>query len=216
MLTMTSSLRRRIRCVARRLTRDARGQSVIEFAVALPFLVLMSVGAFAVGMVIDRHLTLGQVTRNGGNMFARGVSFRDSATQNKQLIVDAASGLGMTIDGGTAVMYMSLLQKIPADATCGGSPCENAGLVVIARRFKIGNTSIEDSKFGMPTNLASDGNHNDFFDDSDAQADNVPAALTTSMEDNEILYAVEVYHEPDSLAFQGIFAPELMYSRAFF
>jgi hypothetical protein len=36
------------------------------------------------------------------------------------------------------------------------------------------------------------------------------------MAPNEILYAVEVYHEPDTLAFQGIFAPEVMYSRAFF
>jgi hypothetical protein len=33
---------------------------------------------------------------------------------------------------------------------------------------------------------------------------------------NEMLYAVEAYHEPSTLAFQGIFAPELMYSRAFF
>ena len=87
--------------------------------------------------------------------------------------------------------------------------------VVIAQRFTVGNTSIDDSKFGMPTNLLPDGNHADFFNDPDAVA-TVPAALSSVMAPNEILYAVEAYHRPDTLAFQGIFAPDLMYSRAFF
>jgi hypothetical protein len=36
------------------------------------------------------------------------------------------------------------------------------------------------------------------------------------MADNEILYAVEAYHEPVTLAFRGIFSPDVMYARAFF
>jgi hypothetical protein len=67
----------------------------------------------------------------------------------------------------------------------------------------------------MPENIDANGNHEDFFDDSDAVA-SLPATLSSSMMPNEMLYAVEAYHEPSTLAFQGIFAPELMYSRAFF
>jgi hypothetical protein len=212
---MSASLRQAIAKLARRVSKDQRGQSVVEFAVSLPFLVLMAIGTFAVGMVIDRHLTMGQLVRNAGNMFARGISF--SSTQNKQFLVAAATGMGMTLTGGKAVVYLSLLQKIPTDADCGTGPgsCANAGEVVIAQRFTVGNTSIDDSKFGMPSNLLSDGNHADFFDDPDAVA-TVPTSLSSIMAPNEILYAVEAYHEPDTLAFQGIFAPDVMYSRAFF
>lgn len=212
---MSASLRKAIAKLARRVSKDQRGQSVVEFAISLPFLVLMAIGTFAVGMVIDRHLTLGQLVRNAGNMFARGISF--NSTQNKQFLVAAATGMGMTIDGGKAVVYLSLLQKIPANADCGGGAgsCANAGQVVIAQRFTVGNTSMAISKFGMPSNLLSDGNHADFFDDTDALA-TVPTAISSIMAPNEILYAVEAYHEPDTLAFQGIFAPSVMYSRAFF
>lgn len=214
-MNMSAKLRGGIARLARRLSKDSRGQSVIEFAVAMPFLVMMAVGTFAVGMVIDRHLTLGQLVRNAGNMFARGISF--TSDQNKQFLVDAATGMGMTLNGGKSVVYLSLLQKIPANANCGGGAgsCANAGDVVIAQRFAIGNTSIEDSRFGMPQNLLADGNHEDFFDDTDALA-TVPGTLSGAMVDNEILYAVEAFHEPDTLAFQGIFAQDLMYSRAFF
>jgi hypothetical protein len=214
-MNMSASLRKAIARTARRFCQDRRGQSVIEFAVALPFLVLMAVGTFAVGMVIDRHLTMGQLVRNAGNMFARGISF--TSTQNKQFLIDAGTGMGMTLAGGKSVVYLSLLQKIPANADCGGGAgsCANAGQVVIAQRFTVGNTSIDNSKFGMPSNIGSDGNHLDFFDDTDAQA-TAPSALTTVMADNEILYAVETYHEPTTLAFQGIFAPDVMYARAFF
>jgi hypothetical protein len=123
----------------------------------------------------------------------------------------------MTFTGGNAVVYLSLLEKIPANVDCGTGPgsCANAGDVVIAQRFTVGNTSIADSRFGMPSNIGPDGNHADFFDDPDAQA-TVPAALSSVMVDNEILYAVEAFHEPTTLAFQGIFAPSLMYSRAYF
>jgi len=214
-MNMSANLRGAIARLARRLSRDRRGQSVIEFAVSLPFLVLMAVGTFAVGMMIDRHLTMGQLVRNAGNMFARGISF--TSDQNKQFLVDAATGMGMTLTGGRTVVFLSLLQKIPADANCGGGAgsCANAGEVVIAQRFTVGNTSIENSRFGMPSNIGSDGNHDDFFDDPDAVA-TAPSTLASSMVDNEILYAVEAFHQPTTVAFPGIFAPELMYSRAFF
>jgi hypothetical protein len=196
---------------------DRAGQSVVEFAVALPFLVLMGLGTFAVGIIIDRHLTVGQLVRNGGNMFARGVSF--VSTQNKQFLVDAATGMGMTLSGGNAVVYLSLLERVPPAAKCSGATCANAGMIVVAQRYSVGNTTLAPSKFGMPANLDSQGNHLNPFGDTEARATNVPSSLSnvgTGLQPNEIVYLVEAFHRPSSLSFPGIFAPQIMYSRAFF
>lgn len=213
---LDSALRRSLRA----FLSDGRGQSIIEFAVALPFLVAMAVGTFAVGIVIDRYLTLGQLVRNGGNMYARGIEF--GSDQNKQFLIDAATGLDLQLAAGRTSMYLTLLTRVPQAATCNGSPCANAGMVVIAQRFSIGDFASGDpamsSRLGMPVNLDSDGNHLDFFDDSDARATapSALAAVATGIQDNELIYAVEAIHRPTTIAFQGIFSPDHMFSRAFF
>ena len=54
---------------------------------------------------------------------------------------------------------------------------------------------------------------------AEAWADNAPGSVTnpsTGLQENELLYVVEVIHRPTSISFQGIFAPEFMYARAFF
>lgn len=220
MTTMVGTLRKAIRAAARSIVSDRRGQSVIEFAVALPFLVLMSVGTFAVGMIIDRHLTLGQLVRSSGNMYARGIDFQ-VGSNNRQFLIDAASGMDLQLSGGKSALYMTLLTRVPAATTCSvGSP--NAGLIVIAQRFSLGDTTSNSkmhSQLGMPANLQYDGNHADFICDADAVVSAPPAALsdaTNGMQENEFVYVVEAIHRPQTIAFQGIFAPEYMYSRAFF
>lgn len=217
MIDMICRLHAAQRRLGRWLAAGSAGQSVVEFAVALPFLILMGIGTFAVGIIIDRHLTVGQLVRNGGNMFARGVSF--VSDQNKQFLVDAADGMGMTLTGGNAVVYLTLLQRVPPSALCGGGPCANAGRIAISQRFSVGNTTLSASKFGMPANLDSEGNHLDAFDDTDARAANVPASLdnaASGLQPNEIVYVVESFHTPSTITFPGIFSPNMMYSRAFF
>jgi hypothetical protein len=217
MIGMRSNIGGVLGRLARWLAGGSAAQSVVEFAVALPFLVLMGIGTFAVGIIIDRHLTVGQLVRNGGNMFARGVSF--VSNQNKQFLVDAADGMGMTLTGGNAVVYLSLLQRVPATAKCGGGACANAGMIVVAQRYTVGNVSLAPSKFGMPSQLDSEGNHLDPFGSTDARAANVPPSLnnaSSGLQPNEIVYVVESFHTPSTITFPGIFAPQMMYSRAFF
>ncbi len=217
MIDVTSKIHAAQRRLGRWLRASSAGQSVVEFAVALPFLVMMGIGTFAVGIIIDRHLTVGQLVRNGGNMFARGVSF--VSNQNKQFLVDAADGMGMTLTGGNAVVYLTLLLRVPPTARCGFGACANAGMVVISQRFSVGNTSLAPSKFGMPADLDAEGNHLDAFGDSDARATNVPPSLSSvssGLQPNEIVYVVEAFHTPSTITFPGIFSPQMMYSRAFF
>ncbi len=217
-----------------KLFQDERAQSIVEFAVALPFLVLMSVGAFAVGMILDRHLTLGQVVRNGGNMYARGIDF--SIEQNKHFIMDSGTGLDLRLTGGKSAVWFTLLTRVPDDARCpngggGMRDCNNNGRVVIAQRYKIGDTSGTGMGSRMQSSqsvsqfvdkngqAATEGDHVNHFDMAEAWADNAPGSVTnpsTGLQENELLYVVEVIHRPTSISFQGIFAPEFMYARAFF
>lgn len=224
----------RIRRIPGRLARPLgeEAQSVVEFGIALPFLVLMTIGSFAVGLMLDRHLTLGQVVRNGGNMYARGIDF--SSTQNKQFIIDAATGLDLQMAGaGRTAVYFTLLTRVPSTAQCvasggGMRDCNNNGMIVVAQRYFIGNTAAAGfySRLGAPTqfvdpagNPASEGDHENHFDLVDARASGAPASVAnpgSGILDNELIYVVEVIHRPQTISFPGIFAPEFMYARAFF
>lgn len=212
----------------RRLGRED-GTSIVEFGISAPFLLLMSVGVFIVGMMVDRHLTLSQVVRNAGNMYARGIDF--STTQNKNFIIDAATGLDLGLTSGSTAVYLSRLTRVPNDAICdtGSGPrfCNNNGQVVIAQRYMIGNVGGQGmySRLGSPTqfvdangNTASEGDHADFFDLTDARATGAPISVTGGggLAENELMYAVEVVHKPVSLSFPGIVSPDMMYSRGFF
>ncbi len=187
----------------RELPADRKAQAIGEFAICLPFLVLISVGTFALGVVIDRHLTVTQLVRNAGNMYARGVDF--TLQQNKQLILQAADGMQMTVAGGQGVIYLSTVIV----AQTG----DNLGLPVVSERIVIANASMAQSKVGMPAAVLSNGEVVDYDNDPQARA-TLPAGVTLA--NNERVYVAEVFHNPVNLSFEGIFVPQGLYSVAFF
>lgn len=207
----------------RRALRDQRANVMFEFAIAMPFMVAMVVGSFAVGLMFDRLLTEGQLARNAANMFARGVKF--NTTGNKTLLINAAPGMDLKLDGtGKSVVYLSLLTRVSSTANCtsGGSTvaCGNRGLIVVAQRFIIGNTSVHASDFATiaAANIDSDGNVNNYMHQSYARA-TVPSPLndsTNGIVENQLVYAAEVYHQPTLIQFPGIFAPEMMRAWAYY
>lgn len=213
----------------RRLLGDSRAQAILEFGIAAPFILMMTLGTFVIGTMLDRHLIVTQVVRNAGNMYARGVDF--SSTQNKNFIVSAAAGLDLQLTSGSTAVYLSTLTRIPADAQCdsGSGPrdCANNSLVVIRERYKIGDTSGSQmaSRMGSPSQFvdasgapALEGVHLNHFDLTEAQASGAPAALTGAggLVENELVYVIEVIHRPVNLSFPGIFAPDLIYSSGYF
>lgn len=212
-----------IRKVSGRLRSDSGANVMFEFALALPFLVLMVVGTFAVGLMFDRSLTQGQLARNAANMYARGIRF--NTTANQQLLVNAATGMNMQLDGtGDTVVYLSTLTRVRSDANCvvGGAsvPCGNRGLIVIAQRFTVGNASIGPSIFGTidAGNLDSEKNVIAFEHQSYARA-TMPAAIddpVTGLGEGEFIYASDVRHNPTLIKFPGIVAPEQMLTWAYY
>jgi hypothetical protein len=189
---------------------NTQGSSILEFAISLPFLVLMSVGAFAMGLSIDRHLTVTQLVRHAGNMYGRGVDF--SQTQNQQLLLQAATGMNMSLNGGQGVVYLSTVVLAPPNGPGENRP--NANLPVVAHRITIGNVNLPNSNIAMPTGVASNGEVAGYDDDNLSARATLPAGLT--LVQGERFYFAEVFHTPTDIGFPGIFAPELLYSRAVF
>ena len=186
-----------------KLGRDRRGQAIAEFAISLPFLILISVGTFALGIVIDRHLTVTQLVRNAGNMYARGVDF--TLPQNKALLLQAADGMQMTVDGGQGVIYLSTV-VVAQDG-------DNLGKPVVSERIVIANAGFDDSEIAMPASILPNGEVLGYEDDPQAVA-SLPPGVTLS--GNERVFVAEVFHNPQNLGFEGIFVPQGLYSAAYF
>jgi len=203
--------------------RDKRGNVIAELAVSFPFLALLFIGSFGAGLSLDRLLTLGQVTRNAANMYARGISFNTG--QNKQLLVNAATGMNLQVDGsGATVVYLTMLTRVPEDAMCGGqsnpAPCGNRGMIVMAQRFAVGNADVHDSVFGMPGegNIDADGNVIEFMHQSYARA-SVPGLLAdpvSGIQENEFVFAADTHHNPAAIVFPKFFAPDRMHAWAYY
>ena len=192
---------------------DCRGQALLEFALLLPLLALLSFGSITVGMIIDRYMAVRQLVRDAGNMYARNVDF--SLVQNKQVLLLAATDMRITTTGGQGVIYLSQVVKAPTGTS-------NAGKLVIAQRFVIGNSSIAQSAIGTPlssiwpdrTNPQPNGDVHDYNNQPSAVA-TLPAVMST-ITVNERIFVAEVFHPPTDLVFPGFFQPNLLYARAYF
>ena len=182
------------------------GQSALEFGLSLPFLVAIVVGTFAVGMLLDRHMTVTQLSRNAGNMYARGIDF--GSLQNQQVLLRAASGMGMTPTTGDGVIYLSLVIMAPP----GSGANENQP--VIAQRFQIGDPSVGTSVVGMPP-AAANGSVPNYFNDPAAIA-TLPSGITNVMVASDRIFVSEVFHHPRLLRFPGIVAPDTMSTIVYF
>ena len=184
----------------------SRGQIILEFAFSFPFVLLMLVGTFAIGMMLDRQLTVTQLARNAGNMYARGFDFEPNS--NKEVLLRAATGLGITLNGGKGVVYLSTIRVAPIGSGA------NEGQPVLIERFVIGAPATLASSVGMPPALA-DGTVPDYYNEPTALA-TIPSTLAAGLLPGDRLFVAEVFHEASELTFPGIVSPDLMRARFFF
>jgi hypothetical protein len=179
---------------------------VIEMALILPVLLLVIFGALTTGLLLDRLLTVLQVVRYAGSMYARGTDFNVAA--NKVLLLKGAGGLGIAPTGGTGVIYLSTVVR-----SIDGSG--NPGPLVVAERFVIGNSGFAASRIGsLPGSL--NGPVPDYQTDLSARAPTLQAGFG-GIGVNERVFVVEAC---DSMADLGGWTSSLtmnqFYARAFF
>ena len=130
-----------------------RGNAILEFALVISFLGMLLFGTFSVGMTLTKSVQAGVISRDAGAMFMRQVDF--TTTQNKEMLVRLANGMGMTASGGNGVVVMTKLLRIGVTECAAGGlgvgACPNFEQTVVVKRVAVGNSSLFTSAFGSPT-----------------------------------------------------------------
>jgi len=147
------------------------GNTILEFALVMTFLLPMFAGAFTIGMALAKSIQVTNVARDALVLLVRSTTDPNSGldlslTQNQRIVVRAAQGLGLNSDAqydpsttGNGVVYLSKVVKVgPTECSVGtsNSPpwstanCPNYGSYVFAYRVAIGNTTRWSSTLGSP------------------------------------------------------------------
>jgi hypothetical protein len=156
--------------------KDAQaGNTILEFAIVMVFLVPMFAGAFTIGMALTKAIQVSNVARDAVVLMVRSNTDPNSGldlsvTQNQRIIVRAAQGLGMASDAqddpsptGSGVVILSKVVMVgPTECSLGITPapsgappwnagnCPNYGSYVFAYRIVIGNGTRWSSTLGNP------------------------------------------------------------------
>ncbi|MCX6587511.1 MAG: pilus assembly protein [Acidobacteria bacterium] len=198
----------------------ARGNTLVEFALVISFLVPILLGVFSIGMSLTASVQASVVARDAGSMFMRYVDF--SINSNKSLIVRIARGMGMTETGGngtvilTQILRVGAAQCIPPYATT--TACPNFNRHVITKRVIIGNATLTTSTFGTPTAsiVTTDGSITaaNYLANTTARADAFDALMILG--DGETAFISEAYFLTPNLNLPGFRTDTFVYQRSIF
>jgi hypothetical protein len=158
--------------------RKDRGNTILEFAIVMCFLVPMFTGAFTIGMAVTKGIQVSNVARDAVVLMLRAITDPNvnldlSQTQNQRIIVRAAKGLGMNADAqsnpsptGKGVVILSKVilvggnecsqgivpapAGVPVPTPWSAANCPNFNSYVFAYRVVIGNGTRWASVMGNP------------------------------------------------------------------
>ena len=197
-----------MRALLKRLT-DTRGQSVIEFAMVTPLLVLIVLGVVEVSYaLLDQHVVT-KLSREGSNLISRDTSLADSAAALKSMSgrpVDFNSNAQADLLGGAPrrdhrhqqLQQGRALRSATSTARCRRPACSR-------RRGSASYGAGPDYEAANP-----DG-------DTNIQVTNLPAGITLTT--GGTLYITEIYVQHELITpFDkfGVNVPKTLYSIAYF
>lgn len=214
-----------IQPVSERRRRRQGGLEAIEFGLWSLLLMPPFIWMFISGMNFIRYNKAGDVTRSTAMMYIKGVDM--TALGNQRIIGRVASGLGLVVESGNAVVnnqgngMVSLSKVVFVDPACG---CTNAGQYVLAQRVYIGNRSlviagnnVESFVGAVPTALWSTttGNINNYTTDTRARVSSEFTTLWGSaLGAGQFVYVVESFFKAGTGG-AGEFDSNGTYSRVF-
>jgi Flp pilus assembly protein TadG len=193
----------------RRTVSNARGQSIIEFALILPFILIVVLGVVELGYALQDQHILTKLTREGSNLISRDTSLQDAATALKLM-----GTAPLNFDNGTSTMIFTVIKK---GATTGTA---NYNTMIVYQRYTYGsfpgvskiNMRGSGSFSGPPDYAAANSDSN-----SSLQVTNLPANLVTLP--GGMIYVTEIYSRHTlitPLNRFGINVPQTLYSIAYF
>jgi hypothetical protein len=185
--------------------RSQRGHALVEFALVSVFMVPLFVGMAGIGINLTRSVTVSQVVRDAGLMYARFVDF--SLDSNKDILERLAVGTGFEASGGTGkgVLMFTKVTYIDDEACTGaalsGSACTNRGQYVMTQRVVVGNQSLKSSQFGTPNSnlLDAKGTVANYMKETSARATGFNNLLT--MSGKEFAFVAEGFFKGVSFKF---------------
>jgi hypothetical protein len=188
--------------------RHERGQSMVEFAMVLPFLLVIVLGVVEVGYaLLDQHVVT-KMSREGANLISR-----DSTLQQAEAALRSMSGRPIDFADGSKAIFSVLKQG----ATVGTA---NYGQMILYARHEFGNLGE-----ASHVQTAGGGGYGGPPYYEAANSDNNTGLRVTSLPSNLIsvpggfIYVVEVYTRHELITpFDrfGVNVPDTLYSIAFF
>jgi len=169
---------------------SARDNTIRLYAVGAIFLVPLSIGVLLVNSNASQNDHANEISRDVASMYAQGIDF--SKSENRNIVLIAADGLGVHIEQGQGVVVLSKI-RVVHDSDCPSDQsanCSNKGFAVVTQRFVIGNPALRPSSFGTPARIdAATGDVRNWANDLSARAHD----FTTHLNPGEFTYAAECY-----------------------
>jgi hypothetical protein len=186
---------------------SSSGQTLIEFALALPFLLLVVLGVVEVGyMLLDQHVVT-KLSREGSNLISRNTTLQDAATAMRGMATRPVN-----FDSNSKLIFSVIKQVGTVGTTNFNKP-------VLYERYEYGSLSATSTlatrgkgSFGSPPEYQASNSDND----SNLQVTNLPPNLMIT---GGMLYVTEIYTRHPlitPLSGLGPKVPTTLYSIAYF
>ncbi len=194
--------------IRRRLSwRSDRGQSIVEFAMVMPLILILTLGVIEAGYALLHQHVVAKLTREGSNLISRDTSLQDAAAALRSM-----STAPVNFNSGSKVIF-SVIKDV---ATTGAG---NFSKPILYQRYEYG-TLVASSTL-MTLGSGAFGTGPDYQaansdDDTRLQITNLPANLITT---GGMLYITEIYTAHPlitPLDRLGIRLPTTLYSIAYF
>jgi hypothetical protein len=185
-----------------------RGQSLIEFAIIMPLVLVVALGVIEVGYaLLDQHVVT-KLTREGSNLISRDTSIQDAVTAMRSMTTRPVDF------DTTSRLIFSVLKK---GATTGTA---NYDKIILYQRYEFGSltgVSSELQTAGGSFRGAPNYEANNSDSDANLQISDLPANLDIVR--GGLLYVTEVYTKHPlitPLDRFGVTVPDTLYSIAYF
>jgi hypothetical protein len=186
--------------------RGDAGQSLIEFAVVLPFLVLVAFGVIELSYaLLDQHVVT-SFSREGSNLISRNTSLRDAVTAMRQM-----TSRPLNLDNGSSKIILSVVRRVSSPSAA------NYDRVILYQRTEYGSLAAQSrmSGGGGAFGPAPDYQALDPDNDTALRIGNLPVTLPRG----GTLYITEVFTKHMTLTpidGLGLPVPDRLYSIAYF
>jgi hypothetical protein len=188
--------------------KNARGQAMVELAVALPLIIVLLLGVVEVSFALLNQHIVSKLTREGSNLISRDTSLGDAATALRHM-----SSRPVNFNNGDSKVIFSVVKRV---ATTGAN---NYDRDILYQRYQYGSyaaTSVLRTRGAGSFGGAPEYTANNSDNDTSLQILNLPPGMTTL---GGMLYVTEVFSRRTTLTPLenfGITLPNTLYSIAYF